>query len=112
MDDETRKKMNVEETFAAIDKIIGRLEKGDGSLEEAFADYEEGMKLVKSCNEKIEMIEKRILVLSGDQAEGTKDDAEFSKQNDNVDRRSQRPRQSYILIFRRRPGTRRRSLRR
>ena len=32
MDDETRKKMNVEETFAAIDKIIGRLEKGDGSL--------------------------------------------------------------------------------
>ena len=42
MDDETRKKMNVEETFAAIDKIIGRLEKGDGSLEEAFADYEEG----------------------------------------------------------------------
>ena len=32
MDDETRKKMNVEETFAAIDKIIGRLEKGDGCL--------------------------------------------------------------------------------
>lgn len=27
MDDETRKKMNVEETFAAIDKIIGRLER-------------------------------------------------------------------------------------
>ena len=51
--------------------------KGDGSLEEAFADYEEGMKLVKSCNEKIEMIEKRILVLSGDQAEGTKDDGQF-----------------------------------
>ena len=77
MDDETRKKMNVEETFAAIDKINGSLEKGDGSLEEAFADYEEGMKLVKSCNEKIEMIEKRILVLSGDQAEGTKDDGQF-----------------------------------
>ena len=49
MDDETRKKMNVEETFAAIDKIIGRLEKGDGSLEEAFADYEEGMKLVRAA---------------------------------------------------------------
>ncbi len=77
MDDETRKKMNVEETFAAIDKIIGRLEKGDGSLEEAFADYEEGMTLVMNCNEKIEMFEKRILVLSGDQAEGTKDDGQF-----------------------------------
>ena len=77
MDDETRKQMNVEETFAALDRIIGKLEKGDGSLEEAVADYEEGMKLVKSCNEKIEMIEKRILVLSGDQAEGTKDDGQF-----------------------------------
>ena len=77
MDDETRKQMNVEETFAALARIIGKLEKGDGSLEEAFADYEEGMKLVKSCNEKIEMIEKRILVLSGDQAEGTKDDGQF-----------------------------------
>ena len=69
MDDETRKQMNVEETFAALDRIIGKLEKGDGSLEDAFADYEEGMKLVKSCNEKIETIEKKILVLSGDQTE-------------------------------------------
>lgn len=49
MDDETRKKMNVEETFAAIDKIIGRLEKGDGSLEEAFADYEEGYEARKGA---------------------------------------------------------------
>ena len=32
---------------------------------------------VAFCNEKIEMIEKRILVLSGDQAEGTKDDGQF-----------------------------------
>ena len=32
MDDETRKQMNVEETFAALDRIIGKLEKGDGSL--------------------------------------------------------------------------------
>ena len=77
MDDETRKKMNVEETFAAIDKIIGRLEKGDGSLEEAFADYEEGMKLVKSCNEQLARHEQRNRVLSGDQAEGTKDDGQF-----------------------------------
>ena len=41
MDDETRKQMNVEETFAALDRIIGKLEKGDGSLEDAFADYED-----------------------------------------------------------------------
>ena len=77
MDDEARKQMNVEETFAALDRIIGKLERGDGSLEDAFADYEEGMKLVKSCNEKIETIEKKILILSGDQAEETEHGGQF-----------------------------------
>lgn len=77
MDDETRKQMNVEETFEALDKIIGKLEKGDGSLEDAFAYYEEGMKLVKSCNEKIETIEKKILVLSGDQTEEKENGGQF-----------------------------------
>ena len=58
-------------------RIIGKLEKGDGSLEDAFADYEEGMKLVKSCNEKIETIEKKILVLSGDQTEEKENGGQF-----------------------------------
>ena len=61
----------------ALDRIIGKLEKGDGSLEDAFADYEEGMKLVKSCNEKIETIEKKILVLSGDQTEEKENGGQF-----------------------------------
>ena len=80
MDEETRKQMNVEETFAALDRIIGKLEKGDGSLEDAFADYEEGMKLVKSCRFKercIETIEKKILVLSGDQTEEKENGGQF-----------------------------------
>ena len=45
--------------------------------EDAFADYEEGMKLVKSCNEKIETIEKKILVLSGDQTEEKENGGQF-----------------------------------
>ena len=60
-----------------MSRIIGKLEKGDGSLEDAFADYEEGMKLVKSCNEKIETIEKKILVLSGDQTEEKENGGQF-----------------------------------
>ena len=43
MDDETRKQMNVEETFAALDRIIGKLEKGDGSPELPLATYSRGM---------------------------------------------------------------------
>ena len=63
--------MTIEETFAALDALIDQLESGKGSLEDAFKNYEEGMKLVKSCNEKIEKIEKQSLVLGGETMEDT-----------------------------------------
>ena len=65
--------MTIEETFAALDALIDQLESGKGSLEDAFKNYEEGMKLVKSCNEKIEKIEKQILVLN----ESTMEEEEY-----------------------------------
>ncbi len=64
--DEDPEEMNVEETFAALDELIAKLESGEGSLEDAFKNYEEGVRLVKSCNDKIEKIEKQVIVLSGD----------------------------------------------
>ncbi len=69
--------MTIEETFAALDALIDQLESGKGSLEDAFKNYEEGMKLVKSCNEKIEKIEKQILVLGGESMGDTKDEQYF-----------------------------------
>ncbi|MCD8336431.1 MAG: exodeoxyribonuclease VII small subunit [Lachnospiraceae bacterium] len=35
-------------------------------LEEAFSLYQQGLELMKSCNEKIDTVEKQILVLNGD----------------------------------------------
>ena len=67
--DAQMKQMTIEETFAALDALIDQLESGKGSLEDAFKNYEEGMKLVKSCSEKIEKIEKQILVLNGEPME-------------------------------------------
>lgn len=61
--------LTIEETFAALDELIDKLEGGKGSLEDAFKNYEEGMRLVKSCNEKIEKIEKQIMVLNAEPAE-------------------------------------------
>lgn len=66
--------MTIEETFAALDALIDQLESGKGSLEDAFKHYENGMKLVKSCNEKIETIEKQILILGGGSMEDTYDE--------------------------------------
>ena len=65
--------MSVEETFEALDAMIDRLERGEGSLEDAFKNYEQGMKLVKSCNDKIDAIEKQVMVLSGDKTEEEED---------------------------------------
>ncbi len=61
--------LTIEETFEALDALIDQLESGKGSLEDAFKHYEEGMKLVKSCSEKIEKIEKQILVLNGQETD-------------------------------------------
>ncbi|MBR9954884.1 exodeoxyribonuclease VII small subunit [Eubacteriaceae bacterium Marseille-Q4139] len=65
--------MSVEETFEALDALIDKLERGEGSLEDAFKNYEQGMKLVKSCNDKIDAIEKQVMVLSGDKTEEEED---------------------------------------
>lgn len=74
---EKERELTIEETFAALDELIDRLESGKGSLEDAFKNYEEGMRLVKSCNEKIERIETQIQVLSGDMAEEEDDGIHF-----------------------------------
>lgn len=55
---------SIEETFQELEEIIGKLERGESSLEESFTLYEAGMKLVKNCNDKIDRVEKQILVLS------------------------------------------------
>lgn len=54
----------IEKTFQELEAIIDKMERSDSSLEEAFACYEAGMKLVKECNAKIDKVEKQILMLS------------------------------------------------
>lgn len=56
----------IEETFQELEVIIKKLESGESSLEESFDYYETGMKLVKSCNDKIDKVEKKIVVLEED----------------------------------------------
>lgn len=56
--------MKIEENFEKVDEIIRRMESGEQSLEEAFADYEEGLKLLKDCNEQIARVEQKIQILA------------------------------------------------
>lgn len=63
---------SIEQTFEELDQIMEKLESSDTSLEDSFAYYEAGMKLVKSCDEKIDKVEKQMIILQG----GTKADGD------------------------------------
>lgn len=53
----------LEEMFVQMEEIIGNMEKPDVSLEDAFLLYHKGMDLLRSCNGKLDHIEKKMLVL-------------------------------------------------
>lgn len=54
----------LEEAFEKLDKIIVDLENPDISLEDSFALYQEGVKLLKASNDSIDKVEKELIILS------------------------------------------------
>jgi exodeoxyribonuclease VII small subunit len=58
------KEMKLEDSFARLDEILAELEKPDVSLEDSFAFYQEGVKLLKLCNDSIDKVEKELIILS------------------------------------------------
>ena len=59
----------IEETLAVLEEILEKMEGDDWSLEESFRQYQAGMKLVKSCHDKIDKVEKQMIVLNGEEEE-------------------------------------------
>lgn len=66
---ESMEELSIEEMFERLDKIMHTLEDGSSNLEESFASYEAGMRLVRACSEKIDKVEKQIMVVNGEDAE-------------------------------------------
>ena len=56
--------LTIEESSAELENILEQLESSESSLEESFRWFEKGMKLVKSCSDQIDQVEKKIIVLS------------------------------------------------
>lgn len=61
----------LEAVFEQLDEVVAKLEGDQASLEESFALYHKGVDLLKVCNEKIDTIEKKMMVLdeNGEQHE-------------------------------------------
>lgn len=57
---------SLETVFEQLDEIVDKLEGEGASLEESFQLYHKGVDLLKVCNEKIDTIEKKMLILDGD----------------------------------------------
>lgn len=57
--------MSIEESFEQLDMIIESLESSETSLEDAFREYERGIKIVRECSESLDKVEKQIIVLQG-----------------------------------------------
>ena len=59
-----RKRTDTGRAFLRLDEIIQKLEKKDTTLEDSFLGYQEGIELIKFCNQQIDTVEKKILVLN------------------------------------------------
>lgn len=57
-----------EQSLQSLEKIVSAMEQGELSLEEALGSFEQGIKLVRDCEEKLKSAEQRVRVLtqSGD----------------------------------------------
>ncbi len=56
---------NIDGLLAQVEECIGRLEDPQISLEDSFRYYEEGVRKLKLCGEKVEQIEKKMLMING-----------------------------------------------
>ncbi len=55
--------LSLEEAFEQLDSIMEQLEQGETKLEDSFLLYQKGMQLLKQCNESIDRVEKKLIVL-------------------------------------------------
>lgn len=64
--DEQKKEISLEENFEKLEELIQILADADVSLEDAFQAYGQGISILKECNDQIDRIEKKVMVLSED----------------------------------------------
>lgn len=61
------KKQTFENSLQELEKIVQKLEDGDLSLEESLKHFEDGVKLSRECQERLNQAERRIEVLLKDE---------------------------------------------
>lgn len=65
-EDQAQDDRSFEECLQSLENVVERIEGGELSLEDSLATFEEGVRLVQSCNRKLSDVERRIEVLTKD----------------------------------------------
>lgn len=60
---EEQQELTLEQALQQLDEVMERLEGKDLPLTDAFHLYQQGMQLVKQCNDSIDKVEKQLIVL-------------------------------------------------
>jgi len=55
--------MSIKESFEYLDDLLNKIQDEELPLEEAFALYEKGMKVLKECSGKIDAVEKKVKLI-------------------------------------------------
>ena len=58
------KEINFEEAISKLENDVKKLEGGNMSLDDSIASFEEAVKLVRLCNQKLESAERRVRLLT------------------------------------------------
>lgn len=61
-----REKKKFEEALEELEKVVERLESGELSLEDSLAAFEQGVSLVRYCNQRLNEVERKIELLVKD----------------------------------------------
>ena len=68
--------LTFEDAMRSLDEAVSRLESGSLSLDESLATFEEAVKLIKVCNDKINSAEQKVKMLIQN-ADGSVTDVPF-----------------------------------
>lgn len=63
-----------EDSLEKLEKIVEQMESGDLKLEDSLKLFEQGMKLTKECNDRLNEIEKKVKTLLKTASAKSKDD--------------------------------------
>ena len=59
-----KKTVTLEDNFSKIEEIIAKMEQPEIALEDSFALYQNGVQILKECNQMLDEVEKKMQALN------------------------------------------------